>query len=101
MYISGKLLKFSVNELLKFRYISKINTCIVLRICQLKHCFDLLHLYMHIHTRAHKDTHAHTQTLIQIKILLFFGKIVKRNQILKQLRQSWSAKFNTSEIHVF
>ena len=77
MYISGKLLKFSVNELLKFR-----------------HVYGVAHMaVMFWKIKTHKDTHADTRTLTQIKSLLFFGKIAKRNQILKQLRQSWSAKF--------
>ena len=43
MYISDKFLQFSVNECLKFRHILKINTCIVLCLWQLKHCFYLSH----------------------------------------------------------
>ena len=83
MYIGEKFSKFSVHELFKFCHISKTNTCIVLCMWQLKHCFHLLHLYIHTHTCAqthtytythtHTHTHTHTLTLSQIKILQFFG----------------------------
>ena len=85
MYISHKFLKSSVNKLLEFRHISKINTCIFLSMWQLKHCFDLSHLYIHTQTREHTHTHTHTHTgtrtltLTQIKIWQFFGKIAKSN----------------------
>ena len=65
MYISDKFLQFSVNECLKFRHILKINTCIVLCLWQLKHCFYL--------------SHTESQTETQIEILQFFGKIAKSN----------------------
>ena len=97
MHINDKFLQFSVNECLKFRHILKINTCIVLCLGQLKHCFHLSHLYIHTHTRAHTHTHTHTHT--QIEICNFLER--SRNQIHEQLIQHWSTKFNTGEIQVF
>ena len=108
MYISHKFLKSSVNELLEFRHISKINTCIFLSMWQLKHCFDLSHLYIHTQTREHTHTHTHTHTNTQAHAhshshRLKFGNFLERwrNQIHEQLRQYWPAKFNSSEIQVF
>ena len=98
MCISDKFLNISVNELLNFRHTSKINKCIVLRMWQLKHCFDLSHLYIHTHMCTHTHTHTHTHTQ-QLKFCNFLER--PRNEILEQLRQYWSAKFNTSEIQVF
>ena len=77
MYITDKFLKFSVNELLKFCHISKINTCIVLHMWQLKHCFDLSYLYIHTHKHTQRHTCPYKLKLTQIKILQFVGKIAK------------------------
>ena len=76
-------LKFSVNKLLQFRHISKINTCIALGMWQLElficHIYTYIHIRAHTqaHTHAHTDTQTHPRTLTQIKILQFFGKKFK------------------------
>ena len=101
---------------MKIRYISKKDTCIVLCVWQLKHCFHLSHLYIHTHTRTHTYTHAHTHTHTytythihththththshRFKFYNFSER--SRNQIHEQLIQQWYAKFNAIKIQVF
>ena len=93
---------------MKIRYISKNDTCIVLCMWQLKHCFHLPHLYIHTHTRTHTYTHTYTHTHThtythshshRFKFNNFSER--SRNQIYEQLIQQWSAKFNASKIQVF
>ena len=90
MYISDKLLKFSVYELSKIRHILKIKYvyCVVhvalktlLLFVTFIHTYAYLHADIHTHTNTHTHTHKHTLTLTltQIKTLHFFGKIVKAN----------------------
>ena len=78
MYISDK---FSVNELLIFHHISKVNTwyCVAyVAIITLFWFVTFINTYTSAHKRAHTHTHTHTHTH-QIKILHFFEKIAKSN----------------------
>ena len=109
--ISDTFLKFSVYEVLKFRYISKSNTrCCVLHVTTItlvwliifirKYTYAHTHTRTHTHTRAHTHTHAHTHTykhihtLTQVQILRFFGKIAKLNS-----RSNWDNADPRNVIH--
>ena len=108
MYISDKFLQFSVNECLKFRHILKINTCIVLCLWQLKHCFYLSHTERERgrereRERARELASERARERARQRHRLKFCNFLERsrNQIHEQLIQHWSTKFNTSEIQVF
>ena len=103
MYISDK---FSVNELLIFHHISKVNTwyCVAyVAIITLFWFVTFINTYTSAHKRAHTHTHTHTRTHTHTHTRLKFYIFLKRsrNQMHEQLRQYWSAKFDTSEIQVF
>ena len=78
MYISDKLLKFSVYELSKIRHILKIKYVYCVVHVALKTLF-LFVTFIQTYAYAHADIHTHTLTLTQIKTLHFFGKIAKAN----------------------
>ena len=76
--ISDTFLKFSVYEVLKFRYISKSNTrCCVLHVTTItlvwliifirKYTYAHTHTHTHTHTRARAHTHTHTRTYTHVQ----------------------------------
>ena len=103
--ISNKFFKLSVNELLKFCHISKINTsCCVVHVTIITLFWFVTYIHIYIYARTHTHIHIHTLTQTPFKFYNFLERSKSkrsRNQIHQQLRQYWSMKFNTRKIQVF